>query len=110
MSDLIVPRVPTETLPEGVHHRTEDGQPFVVLAGRATVEFNDGDALIYLRRGSMCTLPPMAHTRWTVAEPVELLPVTEAAVVFKENDSARALSAPSGGLVDRPFRARRHVS
>lgn len=110
MSDLSVPGAPAEALPAGVHHRTENGRPFVVLAGRATVEFDEGDALIYLRRGSMCTLPPMVPTRWTVAEPVELLPVTEAAVVFKENDGARALSAPRSGLVDRPFRARRHVS
>lgn len=110
MSDFRPEDAHSETLSAGIHHRTANGRPFVVLSGRATVEFDEGDALIYLRRGSMCTLPPMVPTRWTVAEPTELLPVSEAAVVFKENDGSRALARPHDGQADRPFRPRRHVS
>ena len=71
----------------GVHHRIESGQPFVILTGRAMVEFDEGEALIFLRRGSICTLPAMTSTRWTVSEPIGALSVTEASVVFRRHVS-----------------------
>jgi hypothetical protein len=101
----------TQTLPTGIHQRVEDGRPFVVLNGRAMVEFDERDALIFLRRGSMCKLTALAATRWTVSAPIEYLVVSEASIVFKEHDGERA------GMQDRnlphsprPFRPRRHVS
>ncbi|MFI5061144.1 MAG: cupin domain-containing protein [Actinomycetales bacterium] len=102
----------TDCIGVGVHRRIETGQPFVILTGRAMVEFDEGDALIFLRRGSTCTLPAMTSTRWTVSEPVEALFVTEASVVFRQHvdehrpGDADVIEAYTG----RPFRPRRHVS
>ncbi|MGN6761632.1 MAG: hypothetical protein ACTHJI_09930 [Leifsonia sp.] len=105
---------PTQKVGAGVRHRTENGAPFVILTGRAMIEFDD-DSLVFVRRGSMCRLPTGAATRWTVSEPIEYLPVTEASVVFRDHDDERARGARGGVDVDqgrpvRPFRPRRHVS
>ena len=102
----------TRTLPAGIHHRIEDGTAFVVLSGRAMVEFEDLDSLVFLRRGSLGRLPPMVATRWTVSEPVEYLVVTEASVVFRKRDDERARGVQDFNQAHpaRPFRPRRHVS
>jgi len=102
----------TKTVTVGVHHRCEDGTTFVVLSGRAMVEFDDEDSLVFLRRGSLCQLAPNTQTRWTVSERLEYLVVTQACLVFKEHDDE---PAPVAADVDqahpvRPFRPRRHVS
>ena len=96
----------------GVRHRIEDGAPFVILAGRGMIEFDDEDSLVFVRRGSMCRLQASAATRWTVSEPIEYLLVTEASVVFKEHDDepARGGTDVNQARPVRPFRPRRHVS
>jgi len=96
----------------GVRHRIEDGAPFVILRGRATIEFEDQNSLVFVRRGSMCRLPASAATRWTVSEAIEYLLVTEASVVFKEHDDepARGGTDVNQARPVRPFRPRRHVS
>lgn len=60
-------------VPKGVHHRTERGA-FVVLRGRATIEFEEDDSLLFVSRGSLC----LAHgnTRWTVTETIEYLTIS----------------------------------
>lgn len=88
----------TQTLAAGIHHRIEDGRPFVVLNGRAMVEFDERDALIFLRRGSMCKLAPLAATRWTVSEPIGYLVVNEASMVFKEHDDEGSREMQGGAL------------
>lgn len=101
----------TQMLPAGIHQRIEDGRPFVVLSGRAMVEFDERDALIFLRRGSMCKLAPLVATRWTVSAPIEYLLVNEASIVFKERDNERTdMQDTSPPHSPRPFRPRRHVS
>ncbi len=102
----------TGTLAAGVHHRVEDGRPFVVLSGQAMVEFEDQDSLVFVRRGSLCRLAPMTATRWTVSEPVEYLIVTEASVVFRERDDepARGGTDVNQAHPARPFRPRRRVT
>jgi len=102
----------TLTLAAGIHQRIEDGRPFVVLNGRAMVEFDERDALIFLRRGSMCKLTPLAATRWTVSEAIEYLLVNEASIVFKEHDDEGRGGMLGASLPHppRPFRPRRHVS
>lgn len=102
----------TRTIDVGVRHRIEEGAPFVILSGRATIEFEHEESLVFVRRGSMCRLPASAATRWTVSEPVEYLLVTEASVVFKEHDDEPARSGTDVNQARsvRPFRPRRHVS
>jgi mannose-6-phosphate isomerase-like protein (cupin superfamily) len=102
----------TRTLPAGIHHRAEDGKTFVVVSGRAMVEFEELDSLVFLRRGSLCRLPSAARTRWTVSEPIEYLLVTEASVVFKQHDDEPARSGTDVNQARsvRPFRPRRYVS
>jgi hypothetical protein len=92
---------PTQKVGAGVRHRTENGAPFVILTGRAMIEFDDEDSLVFVRRGSMCRLPTGAATRWTVSEPIEYLPVTEASVVFRDHDDERARGC-TGGSGRRP--------
>ncbi len=46
---------------------TEVDETFVVLEGRATVEFESGE-VIELAPGMVCTLPAGAETVWTVHE------------------------------------------
>jgi hypothetical protein len=102
----------TTTIDVGVRHRSEDGSTFVVLAGRAMIEFEDDDSLLFVRRGSLCRLQPQATTRWTVSEQIQYLLVTEASVVFKERDDEPARAGTDVNLAHpvRPFRPRRHVS
>jgi hypothetical protein len=102
----------TRTLAVGVHHRAEDGEAFVIVTGRAMIEFEDQDSLVFVRRGSLCRLDAAAMTRWTVSEPVEYLIVTEASVVFKQHDDEPARSGTDviQARSVRPFRPRRHVS
>jgi hypothetical protein len=92
----------------GVHRRIESGRPFVILSGRAMLEFDEGEALIFLRRGTLCTVPAMISTRWTVSEPIEALFVTEASVVFRQHDEG--IRGGTGTRSEVPFRPRRHVS
>lgn len=91
---VLSPHSADGVLPAGIRQRIEDGEPFVVLCGSAIVEAEDGEALVYLRRGSMCRFAALSHTRWTVADDVELLPVTEAAMVFRERGGAVRRVAP----------------
>lgn len=51
----------------GASTDVEADEVFVVLAGRATIEFDDGSAL-EVGPGDVGILPPGAHTRWTVHE------------------------------------------
>jgi hypothetical protein len=104
--------VRTTKIDVGVRHRFEDGATFVVLAGRAMIEFDDDDSLVFVRRGSLCRLQSNAATRWTISEPIEYLLVTEASVVFKEHDDepARGGTDVNQAHPVRPFRPRRHVS
>lgn len=96
----------------GVHRRTEDGTPFVVLRGRAIVEVEEGESLVYLRPGTMCQFSPVLPTRWTVSEEIELITVTEAAIVFKEHDEQVSADGRDVRLAHlaRPFRPRRRLS
>lgn len=89
------------SIPVGVHLRTGDDRQFVVVHGRATVELEEIGALVVLRRGTLCALPSAATARWTVAEAIELLPVTEASMAFQSHEA----TAPA-----QPFRPRRIVS
>ena len=91
-------------VPVGVHDRREEGHPFVVITGKATVEMDEGESLLFLRPGSLCTLP-VGLSRWTVSETVELLPVTEAATVFQTHAALDTLISSA-----RPFTPRRYVS
>jgi hypothetical protein len=103
----------TEHLRVGVHHRYDDGNAFVVLHGRAIVEFEDREALVYLRRGSMYRFTPCAETRWTVSQDLEVLPISESVVVRRSHeDAAPTVSAADADQAKamRPFRPRRHVS
>jgi uncharacterized cupin superfamily protein len=52
---------------EGVSTDVEADEVFVVLAGRATIDFEDGTAL-HVGPGDVGILPPGARTRWTVHE------------------------------------------
>ena len=56
-------------LPPGRFSDVEVDETFVVLEGRATVEFEDGDR-IELAAGSVCVLPAGARTVWTVHETI----------------------------------------
>lgn len=102
----------TMTMPVGVHYRNEDGRPFVVLAGRATVEPEGGDTLTYVHRGTVCTLPEMTTVKWVVSEPIEILAASEAIVVFKATEAGSSGDGAAAGVVSpaRPFRPRRHLS
>lgn len=102
----------TKHLPAGIHARPGDGTPFVVIRGRAMIEFDDQDSLVFVRRGTLCSLPRLTSTRWTVSEPLEYLLVTEASVVFREHDDdpARGVTDVNQAHSARPFRPRRHVS
>ena len=51
----------------GVVTDTEADELFVVLAGRATVEFEDG-AVLHVGPGDVAVLTEGAKTRWTVHE------------------------------------------
>lgn len=104
--------VPATTLAVGVHSRIEEGTAFVVLRGRAMIESEDQDAVVFVRRGSICRLPSASMTRWAVSETIEYLPVTEASFVFKQHaDEPTDTSAGDGRVRSiRPFRPRRHVS
>lgn len=51
----------------GVSTDVEADEVFVVLSGRATIEFEDGTEL-NVGPGDVGILPPGAHTRWTVHE------------------------------------------
>jgi len=73
------------TIGSGIHHRVEDGLPFVILSGKAMIEFEDRESLAFVRRGSLCRLQPDASTRWTVSEAIEYVIVTEASLVFKDD-------------------------
>ena len=64
----------------GTHRRCEDGQPFVVLRGKALVEVDDSDSLLYLRQGTVYALPAQLETRWFVSEEIEFLAVNGVAV------------------------------
>lgn len=96
----------------GIHRQTEDGRPFVVLSGKAMVEFEEGESLVYLRPGTMCQFSPVLPTRWTVSEEIELITVTEAAIVFKEHDEQVSADGRDVRLAHlaRPFRPRRRLS
>ena len=52
----------------GVMSDVEADEVFVVLAGDATVTFDDGSAPIDLRPGSLVRLHAGQHTTWTVRE------------------------------------------
>ncbi|BDY29923.1 cupin domain-containing protein [Mycolicibacterium mageritense] len=52
----------------GVSRDVEADEVFVVLAGDATVTFDDGSAPIDLRPGSLVRLHAGQHTTWTVRE------------------------------------------
>jgi len=113
----VIPRVDevelhSRNIRVGVHRQTEDGTPFVVLRGKAMVELEEGESLVYLRPGTMCQFSPVLATRWTVSEEIELITVTEAAVVFKEHEeqvSADGRDVTMAHLA-RPFRPRRRLS
>ena len=51
----------------GVSTDIEADEVFVVLAGRATIELDDGGVL-HVGPGDVGILPPGARTRWTVHE------------------------------------------
>lgn len=51
----------------GASTDVEADEVFVVLAGRATIAFDDGTVL-EVGPGDVGILPPGAHTRWTVHE------------------------------------------
>jgi uncharacterized cupin superfamily protein len=52
----------------GVMRDVEADEVFVVLAGAATVEFDDGTAALTLRAGDVVRLAAGAATVWTVTE------------------------------------------
>jgi hypothetical protein len=51
----------------GVTHDVEAHELLVVLAGRATIEFEGGDT-VELRAGSVMRFEPGSRTTWTVHE------------------------------------------
>jgi hypothetical protein len=51
----------------GVSTDVEADEVFVVLSGRATIDFSDG-AVLEVGPGDVAVLPPGAVTRWTVHE------------------------------------------
>ena len=63
-------------LSEGTVTDTEEDEVFVVIAGAATVEFEDGSAPLYLRPGVVGRLAAGTRTRWTVTETLRKVYVT----------------------------------
>jgi uncharacterized cupin superfamily protein len=55
---------------DGTMSDVEVDEVFVVLRGRATVEFLDDASAIELAPGSVCVLTAGARTRWTVSETI----------------------------------------
>ncbi|MDH6197340.1 putative cupin superfamily protein [Mycobacterium frederiksbergense] len=53
---------------EGTMRDVEAEEVFVVLAGRAVVEFEDGAAALHLQAGDVARLAAGARTVWTVTE------------------------------------------
>jgi uncharacterized cupin superfamily protein len=65
---------------------TEADEVFVVLSGRATVEFDGDDRVLHLGPGTIGRLGKGARTRWTVSETlrkVYILPAADEAEVAR---------------------------
>ncbi|MGW4095520.1 cupin domain-containing protein [Mycobacterium sp. NPDC004974] len=61
---------------EGTMRDVEAEEVFVVLAGRAVVEFDDGTAPLHLQIGDVARLAAGARTVWTVTERLRKVYVT----------------------------------
>ena len=67
LTGLGAAEVGTWEMTPGVDHDTEVDEVFVVLAGRGTVEFEDGE-LVKLAPGVAVRLTAGERTTWTVTE------------------------------------------
>jgi uncharacterized cupin superfamily protein len=61
----------------GVSTDVEADELFVVLSGRAVVEFDDGSAALQLQPGSIARLRGGSRTRWTVSETLRKVYIVE---------------------------------
>ncbi|OIQ92649.1 hypothetical protein GALL_253870 [mine drainage metagenome] len=61
----------------GVSTDVEADELFVVLSGRAVVEFDDGSTPLQLQPGSVARLRGGSHTRWTVSETLRKVYIVE---------------------------------
>ena len=61
----------------GVSTDVEADELFVVLSGRAVVEFDDGSAALHLQAGSVARLRGGSRTRWTVSETLRKVYIVE---------------------------------
>jgi uncharacterized protein len=61
---------------EGTMRDVEAEEVFVVLAGRAVVEFDDGTAALHRQAGDVARLAAGARTVWTVTERLRKVYVT----------------------------------
>ncbi|MUL80462.1 cupin domain-containing protein [Mycobacterium sp. CBMA247] len=61
---------------EGTMRDVEAEEVFVVLTGRAVVEFDDGTAPLHLQSGDVARLAAGARTVWTVTERLRKVYIT----------------------------------
>ena len=61
----------------GVSTDVEADELFVVLSGRAVVEFDDGSAALHLQAGSVARLRGGSRTTWTVSETLRKVYIVE---------------------------------
>ena len=61
----------------GVSTDVEADEFFVVLAGRAVVEFDDGTSALQLQPGSVARLRGGSRTTWTVSETLRKIYIVE---------------------------------
>ena len=61
----------------GVSTDVEADELFVVLSGRAVVEFDDGSAALHLQPGSVARLRGGSRTKWTVSETLRKVYIVE---------------------------------